>query len=130
MSTQHSSATITREPANQDDLYLVVHHRRDFHQPYPNSWLDDEQLDAIETTTAIGRMCQKAKVSGRAVYVHRCAWDENPPVICCRALVLDATAIDRRTWYVRFGSQQVLAEPPPKIPYPGQSFYSTPVEGP
>jgi len=43
---------------------------------------------------------------------------------------LDATAIDRRTWYVRFGSQAVLAETPPKTPYPGQSFYLTAAEEP
>ncbi len=130
MSTQISSATITRGPAIQENLYVVVYHRRDVHQPYPNSWLDDEQLDAIETTTAIGRMCKKAKLAGTAVYVHRCAWDDNPAVICCRATVLDATAIDRRTWYVRFGSHEVLAEPPPKTPFLGQSFYSTLAEKP
>ena len=128
MRTQHSSATITREPAGKEDLYVVVHHQRDFQQPYPNGWLDDDQLDAIETTPAIGRMCKEAKVSGRAVFVHRCAWDDNPAVICCGALVLDAVAIDRRTWYVRFGSQQVLAEPPPKTPHLGQSFYLTAAE--
>ena len=122
MGTQHSSATLTREPAAKADLYVVVRHRRDF-RPCPLSWLDDEQLDAMETSPAIGRMCREAKVAGRAVYVHRCAWDGSPSVICCRALVLDATAIDRRTWYVRFGRQEVLADPPPKTPYPGQNFY-------
>ncbi len=130
MSMQPSSATMMRKPATKEDICLVVHHQRDAHQPYPNSWLDAERLDAIETTPAIGRLCKAAKVSGRAVYVHRCAWDDNPPVICCRAVVLDAVAIDRRTWYVRFGSQQVLAEPPPKMPYLGQSFYLSVAEEP
>ena len=129
MRTQHSSATITREPGNKENLYLVVHHQRDSRR-YPNSWLDDERLDAIETTSAIGRMCKEAKVSGRTVLVHRCAWDDNPAVICCRASVLDAVAIDRRTWYVRFGNQEVLAESPPKIPYLGHSFYLTVAEEP
>ena len=101
MRTQNFSATMTRKPANQEDLYVVVHHRRDSHQPYPNSWLDDERLDAIETTPAIGRLCKDAKVSGRAVFVHRCAWDDSPPVICAGLSVLDAVAIDRRTWYVQ-----------------------------
>jgi hypothetical protein len=130
MSTQHSAATITREPADQENLYLVVHHQRDSQQPFPNSWLDDDRLDAIETTPAIGRMCKEAKLSGRPIFVHRCAWDENPPVVCCRALVLDAVPIDRRTCYVRFGSQEVLAEPPPNTPCPGQNFYLTPTEEP
>ncbi len=130
MGTQHSSATITRDPANKEDLYLVVHHHRDSHQPFPNSWLDDDRLEAIETTTAIGRLCQKAKIAGGAVNVHRCAWDDYPPVICCRAAVLDAVAIDRGTWYVRFGSQEVLAEPPPKTPHLGQSFYLALAEEP
>ena len=130
MGTQQSSATMTRKPATKEDLYLVVHHQRDAHQPYPNSWLDDQRLDAIETTPAIGRMCKDAKISDRAVFVHRCAWDDNPPVICCRAVVLDAVAIDRRTWYVRFGNQEVLSESPSKSPYPGQSFYLTPAEEP
>ena len=127
MSTQRSAATITREPASKD-LYLVVHHQRDAHQPYPNSWLDDERLDAIETTPAVGRMCKESKLSGKMILVHRCAWDEDPAVICCRAVVQDAVAIDRRTWYVRFGSQEVLAEMPPEMPYPGQSFYLTAAE--
>ncbi len=130
MGTEQSSATISRKPATKEDLYLVVHHQRDAHQPYPNSWLDDQRLDAIETSPAIGRMCKDAKISDRAVFVHRCAWDDNPAVICCRAVVLDAVAIDRRTWYVRFGSQEVLAELPPRTPYLGQSFYLTAAEEP
>ena len=32
MRTQHSSATMTREPANKENLYVVVHHQGDSHQ--------------------------------------------------------------------------------------------------
>ena len=74
MSMQPSSATMMRKPATKEDICLVVHHQRDAHQPYPNSWLDAERLDAIETTPAIGRCAESCQGLGRAVYVHRVAW--------------------------------------------------------
>jgi hypothetical protein len=108
---------------SQDDLYVVVHHRRDPDQRWSNSWRSDEELEAIQTTATIGRLCEEAKLAARAVYIDRCAWDANPPLVCCRAIVRDALEIDRSTWLVQFCQQPVLAESPPEQPGRGQKHY-------
>jgi hypothetical protein len=38
-------------------LYVVVHHQRDENQPWVNAWLNDELIDAIQTTTEIPSYC-------------------------------------------------------------------------
>jgi hypothetical protein len=53
-------------------LYVVVHHQQDENQPWVYAWLDDELIEAIQTTSEIGRLCQRAKERGERVYVHRC----------------------------------------------------------
>ena len=52
------------------DLYLVVHHRKDNHQPYPNSWLDDSRLEAITTTEKVSILCKEVRENGQTVYIH------------------------------------------------------------
>ena len=108
---------------NSKKLYVVVHHSRDTHQPWPNSWLDDKRLEAIETTTEIGRLCQDAKQRNEPVFAHRCAWGSSQPLVCSSASVAQAASIDPCTSLVTFEGQQVLNVAPPVSPYPGQSYY-------
>src|SRR5437870_8256752 len=93
-------------------LHVVLHHRRDPHQPWTNNWVDDDRIESIQTTVEIGRLCEAARARDERVFVHRCAWGSNPPTICCSAKVSQIAAIDRRTTLVRFLEPTGLATPP------------------
>ena len=105
-------------------LYVVVHHRSDERQPWINAWLNDQLIEAIQTTKEIGRLCFQAKKRGEQLFVHRCGWQENAPVICCSAKVEDVAEIDKSTSLVRFADQISLNLAPPRTPARGQNFYS------
>ncbi len=104
-------------------LYVVVHHRQDTNQPWVNSWLDDERIEAIQTTNDIGSLCQEAQLHGEPVFVHRCAWAENLPSVCCSVKVAQAVPIDRRTFLVTFADPIPLCSVPPVSPAKGQNSY-------
>lgn len=105
-------------------LYVVVHHRQDPDQPWPNNvWLDDQRLQAIETTAEIGRLCDEAKHLGQRVHVHRCRWGNNAPSICCSAQAARVVRIDRRSSLVEFSDIQPSDGVPPSQPRPGQNHY-------
>jgi hypothetical protein len=105
-------------------LYVIVHPRFDANQTWVNAWMSDHLIEAIQTTNEIGKACQKAKEAGKRVFVHRCSWGENSPVICCSALVEEVSAIDRSTMLVTFAQQIVVDSPPPLTPTKGQNSYS------
>jgi hypothetical protein len=107
-------------------LYIVVHHKQDPGQPWSNSWIDDERLGAIQTTTEIGELCKAAKSLGDSVFVHRCQWGDTAHTICCSARVLRVDVIDRSTALVRFTDARRLGLTPPVSPVPGQNFYVVP----
>ena len=104
-------------------LYIVVHHHRDSNQPWQNAWVDDQVIEAITTTSEIGRMCQRSQQSGTPVYVHRCAWGECTPVISCATQVVRVDHIDKKTSLVTFEQGVACNVQPPRQPYPGQNFY-------
>lgn len=103
--------------------YLVVHHRKDTHQPWTNSWLDDQRLEAIQTTKQVAELCQDALSSDEVIYVHRCASSMGPPSICCALKVWTVQHIASSNWLVRFKDQQPLNAMPPVQPRPGQNSY-------
>lgn len=105
-------------------LYVVVHHQRDGNQPWVNAWLDDELIEAIQTTKEIGHLCQQSKDRGERVYVHRCGWGACPPVVCCSAEVEEVGVADRTTVLVRFTSPVRLEQTPLRRPVVGQNFYT------
>jgi hypothetical protein len=104
-------------------LYVVLHHQRDENQPWVNAWLDDERVEAIQTTNEIGALCRQAKGRGERVFVHRCRWGECPPVISCSAEVEDVGKIDGSTVLVRFCSAAAVGAEPSVSPVKGQNFY-------
>lgn len=104
-------------------LYVVVHHQRDVSQPWVNAWLDDELIEAIQTTNESGHLCLRAKGRGERVYVHRCGWGECPPLVCCSAEVEDVGTISKATALVRFASAVRMEQSPPRVPAKGQNFY-------
>ena len=104
-------------------LYLVLHHRKDGNQPWVNAWLDDELIEAIQTTREIGELCARAKVRGERVFVHRCGWGECPPVVCCSAEVGEVATIDKGTALVRFAAAARLDQGPVRMPVRGQNYY-------
>src|ERR1041385_719934 len=53
-------------------LYVVVHHQRDESQPCVNGLVGDELIEAIQTTSEIGHLYQRAEQCGGRVHVHRC----------------------------------------------------------
>ncbi len=107
-------------------LYIVVHHEKDPSQPWRNSWIDDERLEAIQTTPDIGNLCKAAKRLGDSVFVHRCQWGDTAHTICCSVRVLRVNVIDRSTALVRFTDARPLGLTPPMLPVPGQNFYVVP----
>ena len=104
-------------------IFVVVHHRNDSSQPWVNSWLDENLLEAITTNLEIGRLCEDVKKNNLDVFVHRCAWNEFYPLVCCSASVIEVAQFDRKTILVKFGNQKVINLSPPVSPHPGQSFY-------
>jgi hypothetical protein len=104
-------------------LYVVVHHNRDANRPWVNSWLDDERLEAIQTTRQIGEFCRAAKKENELIFVHRCGWGEAAPTICCLASAVQVGQIDEQTSLVTFDSQEVLNAQPPVTPTLGQNLY-------
>jgi hypothetical protein len=102
--------------------YLVVHHRAD-KQSWVNSWLDDDRLEAIQTTPQVAHLCRTALASGQQVFVHRCAAGHAPPVICCALEVDSVSTIGGTTWLVKFKNQHALSAAPPVQPMPGQNSY-------
>ena len=104
-------------------LYVVVHHQQDANQPWKNSWLSDELLEAILTTNEIGTLCRSAKAQGERVFVHRCGSGDSSPIICCSAEVDDVDQIDEKTALVRFTKQQLVNTFPPRTPVKGQNSY-------
>lgn len=106
-------------------LYVVLHHRLDPVQPWANAWLDDERIDAIQTTLAIARAAEAAG----GVFVHRCAWGSKPAQIVCEARVLSVQVIDRSSALVRFAPTRTMSAPPPITVSRGQSSYNAPAPG-
>jgi len=104
-------------------LYVVVHHQADEKQPWVNAWLNDELIEAIQTTKEIGKQCRQAKEQGELVFVHRCGWLDNPPVICCSAEIEDVAEIDKATTLVKFLNPTPLNHSSPRTPVRGQNFY-------
>lgn len=104
-------------------LYVVVHHQRDENQPWVNAWLNDELIEAIQTTSEIGGLCQRAKERGERVYAHRCGWGDCRPVVCCSAEVEDVGTIDKGTALVRFWSVTPVGAEPSVSPVKGQNWY-------
>lgn len=102
-------------------FYVVVHHRRAA-QTWQNTWIDDDRLRAINTTTEIARRCSLARNRGERVFVHRCGWDGGSPRICCSALVEEAGETGKDGW-VTFHDQQVLSATPTVRPLKGQNSY-------
>lgn len=106
------------------NTYLVVHHKLDKNQPWVNSWLDDNRLEAIQTNGRVADECFAAYRDGHPIFVHRCALGSISPTICCSASVTSVQKIDKKTWLVTFSNQQILGGIlPPVQPMPGQNFY-------
>lgn len=104
-------------------FYIVLHHRDDKEQPWVNAWLDDTTIEAIQTTRDIGQKCAKIKANGDRVFVHRCRYRDNPPVICCSVSVADVSAIDNSTTLVTFSNPIPTNDEPPIAPVKHQNSY-------
>jgi hypothetical protein len=100
-------------------LFLVLHHKQDPHQTYINSWLDDQRIEAITTTSEIGKLCKKEKY----LFIHRCGCGDSSPVICCSASVVRVDSINQQSALVTFGKQEILNSSPSFSPQPGQNYY-------
>lgn len=93
-----------------------------------NAWVnnvDDDRLEAIQTTAEIGNLCSEAKKTSSRVFVHRCAWGGNPATICCSVTVAKVDKIDKRTRIVTFAEPELLGTQPPISPSPGTNFYQS-----
>lgn len=105
------------------NLCIVVHHRNDPRQPWANSWVDDDCIQVIQTTRAIGQFCSKAKEQNQKIFVHRCGWGGIRPTICCEANVNRVDPIDKKTCIVTFCDAKTTDREPTAIPGQGQNYY-------
>ena len=105
------------------NLCIVVHHRSDHHQPWINSWMDDDYPEAIQTTIKIGQLCSKEKDQNKKVFVHRCGWGQTEPTVCCEVDVERVDPIDKKTCLVSFHNPKVINHEPVKTPIRGQNYY-------
>jgi hypothetical protein len=106
-------------------LFLVVRHRKNPKQPFENVWQDDELLTSIQTTVKIGELCKKEQNAKRQVYVHRCGYEDFPPVICCSVQIADVAEVGG--WIiVEFREQKRLDGVPPVPPIRHQNHYVAP----
>jgi hypothetical protein len=103
-------------------LFLVVRHQGNKDQRWANKWLDDDRLQTITTTPQIGDLCEAARIAGERVFVHRCGWKPDTPLICCSVKVAKVTKLDGRA-SIEFTEPTVLGCEPPIRPAYGQSFY-------
>lgn len=104
------------------DLYVVVHHPDDPHQPWANYWISGERLGAITTTAEIARFCQAEKQRVKRIFVHRCSYGTRPALIVC-SVEVDTVATLPRGAYVSFKNAAVLSSVPPVSPEQGTNFY-------
>ena len=104
----------------------MVPHQQDKSQPWSNSWIDDDLLEAIQTTKGIGDMCRAAQRVGDRVFVHRCQWGDHPHEVCCSVRVAKVYFLDASAAVVRFTDARALSLTPPVSPAPGQNFYVGP----
>lgn len=104
-------------------LHVIVHHRRDSNQPWVNSWLDDNRLEAIQTTLEVARLCRNAHAKDATVFVHRCAFGGDAPLICCSLKVDTVDRVASSTWLVKFKDQRPIRSVPPIQAAQGQNSY-------
>lgn len=104
-------------------LCIVIHHRSDHSQPWMNSWLDNDRIQAIQTTKEIGQLCSNAKEKNQKVLIHRCRWGHEKPTVSCVVDVESVDTIDKRTCLVRFCNPEITNREPTIIPGRGQNFY-------
>jgi hypothetical protein len=105
------------------DFFIVVHHRNDPHQPWVNSWVDDDRIEAIQTTNEIGQHCLNAKNKNQRVFVHRCGWGHTEPTVCCNVEVDRVDSIDKKTCLVRFCDPKSIKRDSSTSPVRGQNYY-------
>jgi hypothetical protein len=103
-------------------LYVVLHHPRDPEQPWANSWIDDDRIAAITTTTEIGRFCLEAKQRSQQVLVHRCAYGSTGASVSCSVDVQAVHQIGGGA-YVVFQNPKVLGTPTLHSPPRGTNSY-------
>jgi hypothetical protein len=110
---------------NPRALYLVVRHQQNPQQPFHNVWLDDELLASIQTTLEISELCNKEKKANHLVYIHRCGYEDCPPMICCSVNVMNVAEIGG--WIVVEFSEQARLEIVPTVqPIRHQNYYFAP----
>lgn len=103
-------------------LHVILHHRKDPHQPWANDWTDDDLIAAITTTSHIGKLCFQAKRRGEQVFVHRCAYGGTPAIISCAAHVRDVHHLPGAGALVQFTEAVKLHQVPAASPAQGQNY--------
>ena len=106
-------------------LYLVLHHRNDANVRWNNAWREGSisVIDAITTNEIVAKLCIQCQHNNSQVYIHRCAYGEDCPTICCVASVCNVTWINRNEALVTFNNQTEINQRPPDIPRVGQNYY-------
>lgn len=105
------------------NLYVVVHHRKDQNQPWANSWLDDDCIQVIQTTKEIGQLCSSAKEQSQKVFVHRCGWGNEKPIISCSVDVERVDSVDKKTSLVWFCNPEATHREPTTTLFRGRNYY-------
>lgn len=104
-------------------LHIVLRHKNDQTQKWGNHWIDEDIIDVITTSYEVAKALQDALKQGSSVYIHRCGWAGNSPLICAKVEIESVDWIDKKNALVKFCRQERLGIRPVCQPTEGTSFY-------
>lgn len=102
-------------------LVLVVRHRSDTDQKWKNEWKDDDVLSAIWTDPKTAIKCRESMKRGAPVYIHRCAWKDEPATISGLVRVKSVNGV-----HVTFGDGEPAKLEAFHSPEQGKCHYEAP----
>lgn len=102
-------------------LVLVVRHRSDTEQTGKHEWKDDDVPTSLTTDSKTAIKCRESMKRGSPVYIHRCAWKDQPATISGHVRVKSVNGV-----HVTFGDGEAAHLAPFHAPDRGTCFYEAP----
>lgn len=107
-------------------LYLVLKHYRD-EQKFTNQWRTGTEtagtiIESIETTAEVVEACREEKEND--IYIYRCGFKDDSPIITCRAKVDSIKEKDDSKFLIIFKDQKEnISKVPKKANVGMKKFY-------
>lgn len=98
-------------------LYVVVHHPSDPEQFYVNEWDRNQLLQSFQADKRFVRKYAEALQPGKRIFIHRCAWGNDP------AVIYSVEVLEVTPFFVRVTDVRLMPDPPPYQPMRGCGHY-------